>query len=75
MGYLKLGCNAENYKNWTGTYYRSWHDIFFEKDTRGRISYISNRYRKANNKYLKFSYPKEECKFLYIKFLYILRRK
>ena len=23
--------------------------IFFEKGTRGRISYISNRYRKGNN--------------------------
>ena len=27
--------------------------ILFEKGTRGRISYISNRYRKVNNKYLK----------------------
>ena len=27
--------------------------IFFEKGTRDRISYISSRYRKANNKYLK----------------------
>ena len=27
--------------------------IFFEKGTRGRISYISNRYSKANNNYLK----------------------
>ena len=27
--------------------------IFFEKGTRGRISYISNRYSKAKNKYLK----------------------
>ena len=28
--------------------------IFFEKGTRGRISYISNRSSKANNKYLKY---------------------
>ena len=27
--------------------------IFFEKDARGGISYITNRYSKANNKYLK----------------------
>ena len=35
---------------------------FFEKDKRGGISYISNRYSKANNKYLKSYYPKEESK-------------
>ena len=28
--------------------------IFFEKGARGRISYISNRYSKANNKCLKY---------------------
>ena len=27
--------------------------IFFEKATRRRISYISNKYSKTNNKYLK----------------------
>ena len=34
--------------------------IFYEKDTRGRTSYISNRYSKANNKYLKSYDPKQE---------------
>ena len=36
--------------------------IFFAKGTRGGISYISNRYSKANNKYLKSYDPKEELK-------------
>ena len=43
--------------------------IFFEKGTRGGISYISNRSSKANNKYLKSYNPKEESKH------YVLRRK
>ena len=36
--------------------------IFFEKCTRGGISYISNRYSKAKNKYLKSYYPEQESK-------------
>ena len=36
--------------------------IFFGKGTRGGISFISNRYSKAKNKYLKFYDPKQESK-------------
>ena len=32
--------------------------MLFEKGTRGGISYISNRYSEASNKYLKFYDPK-----------------
>ena len=38
--------------------------IFFEKGTRGGISYISNRYSKASNKYLKSCDPKQESKYV-----------
>ena len=31
--------------------------LFFEKGVKGRISYISNRYSKAKNKYLKSCDP------------------
>ena len=37
-------------------------NIFFEKGTRGRISYISNEYCKANSKYLQSYDPKQESK-------------
>ena len=36
--------------------------IFFDEWVRGRISYISNRYSKTNNKYLKRYDPKQESK-------------
>ena len=35
---------------------------FFEKDMRGKVSYISNRYSKANNEHLKSYDPKQESK-------------
>ena len=36
--------------------------IFFEEDKRGGVSYISGRYSKANNKYLKSCDPKQKLK-------------
>ena len=47
--------------------------IFFEKGTRGQISYISNRYRKASNKYLKLYGPKKESKHtIYLLIIYVV---
>ena len=36
--------------------------IFFEKGMAGGVSYVSNRYSKANNMYLKSYDPKQESK-------------
>ena len=35
--------------------------IFFEKGTRGGVSYISNRYSKSSNKYLKLVFEISIC--------------
>ena len=47
--------------------------IFFEKDTRGVISYISNRCSNVNNKYLK-SYESRHIIYLDVNNLYIAMR-
>ena len=36
--------------------------IFFEKGTIGGISYVSNKYSKANNRYLNTNDPKQKSK-------------
>ena len=36
--------------------------LFFEKVMKGGVSYISKRYSKTNNKYLKFYDPKQELR-------------
>ena len=38
--------------------------LFIEKGMRGGISYISKRYSKVNNKYMKCYYSSEESKFV-----------
>ena len=40
--------------------------LFFEKAIRGRVSYISKRYSKANNKHLKSDDLTQEWKHIYI---------
>ena len=47
--------------------------IFFEKGMGGEVSYISNKYSKANKKYLKSYDPKQEPEhitYLYVNNLY-----
>ena len=39
---------------------------FFEKGTKGGVLYISNRYSKTNNKYLKSYDTKQESKHIYL---------
>ena len=38
--------------------------LFFEKGMRGRICFISRKYIKSNNKYLKRYEPKQESKYI-----------
>ena len=38
--------------------------LFFQKDVRGGVSYISKRCSKANNKYLKFYVSRQESKYI-----------
>ena len=40
--------------------------IFFEKGARGGISYVSNRYNKANNKCLNSYDPKQDSRHIYL---------
>ena len=40
---------------------------FFEKGMRGGVSYISNRYSKANNNLLKSYDPKQESKHILLR--------
>ena len=39
-------------------------NMFFEKGTRGGVSYFFNRYSKASNNYLKSFDPKQELKYI-----------
>ena len=54
---FRLGCNASTKLIIDPDMYK-----FFEEGTRGGVSHISNRYNKANNKYLKCYDPKQEPK-------------
>ena len=51
--------------------------LFFDKVMMGDISFISKRYSKANNKYLKYYDPKQESKhfkYLNTRFIHIVMR-
>ena len=67
LGGRVLSLNAMLNLTKTRTYFISDADIclFFEKGMRGGVSYIFNKYRKANNKYLKFYHPKQDQNILY----------
>ena len=61
---FKLGCNAGNDKIEPELISDPHMYIFFKKGTRSENSYISNRYCKANTKFLKSYDPKQESKYI-----------
>ena len=66
FSWIKLGCDAKN-DRCKITKKISGIDkyLFIEKGLRGRISYITKRYAKANNKYMNDDYdPKKSSKFM-----------
>lgn len=46
------------------TYFRHWHVFFVEKGTRESISYITKRYSKVNNKYIKLYDDSNSSKYI-----------
>ena len=61
---FKLGCNAHTTKIRFELIPDAGIYLFFEKGMRGGVSYISKRYRKANNNYLKYHDLKQESKYM-----------
>ena len=51
---LKLGCNPNMIKVEIKVVLNAGIYLFFEKGTRGGVSFIFKRYSKGNSKYLKF---------------------
>ena len=57
------------WQRWSSNLFQMHMYILSELGTRGGISYISNRYSKAKNKYLKSYDSKQESKIIYIKII------
>ena len=62
---FKLGCNAEYDEIEREVTLGANRCSFFEKSMAGGVSYISKKYSKANNYYLKSYDPKQESKHVY----------
>ena len=64
FSWIELGCDAKN----TGVKLEKIFDIdmylFIEKELRGGIFYITKRYTKANNKYMKNYNPTKPSKYI-----------